>query len=408
MFRDYDPSRDLPAVQRIWKECGWVETDEQAAAIEGFLSEGDTLVACMEDIPECCVHSTGGEIRYLDESLKLGAVSAVTTSHIARKTGFARKLTARLLARQASRGMEVSALGMFDQGFYDKVGFGTGSYENWFNFDPATLNLDVPFRPPKRLTLDDHDAVFHAMRHRKRSHGGVVLDSGTVVRSEMIWTEKPFGFGYYDGPDGSLSHFIWGEARGEYGPYRISCRAWQTGEQLLELLAMLKALGDQVHQIRTLDFPDIQLQDLLSLPFRTARLTRKGEFAQGFSTEAYWQVRILDLEACLAKTCLKTPTLRFNLRLSDPVSASLDGDSAWRGIAGDYVITLGETSSAIQGAESGLPVLDASVNAFSRMWFGVREASSLAITDHLSADPALLRALDDTLRLPKPHLGWDF
>jgi len=42
------------------------------------------------------------------------------------------------------------------------------------------------------------------------------------------------------------------------------------------------------------------------------------------------------------------------------------------------------------------------------MWFGVRPATSLAITDQLSAPQELLEKLDWTLRLPEPKLDWDF
>ncbi len=407
-FRGYDAARDLAAVQRIWKECGWAESDEEVAAIEDFFSAGDTIVATIDGEPECCAHSTEGTIKYLDETLKLGAVSAITTSHISRKLGFAKKLTASLLAIQAELGMEVSALGMFDQGFYDKVGFGTGSYENWINFDPATLNVDYPFRPPKRLNLDDYEAIHHAMMSRASSHGNVFLPSSKMFKAELTWTKRPFGLGYHDGPGGTLSHFIWGEMKGEHGPYTITARAYQSRDQLLELLALVKSLGDQVHQIGTLEFGEIQLQDLLRQPMRTKRTTAKGQFEQSIHATAYWQMRMLNIASCLAKTHLNTPPIRFNLELTDPVADILDQGSNWRGLSGDYIIALGSESSATNGKEASLPALRASVNAFSRMWFGVRPASSLAITDKLQADDQLLRSLDESLRLPRPHLGWDF
>lgn len=407
-FRDYDAKRDLPAVQRIWKECGWVESDAEVAALADFLSGGDTIVATIDGEAECCAHSLPGKIRYLNESLNLGAVCAVTTSHISRKLGFAKKLTTNLLAMQAEQGMDVSALGMFDQGFYDKIGFGTGSYENWINFDPATLNVTYPFRPPKRLGVEDYKAVHGAMLSRASSHGNVFLESSSMMKAEMLWTEKPFGLGYYDGPNGSLSHFIWGEMKGEHGPYTITQRAYQTRDQLLELLSLVKSLGDQVHQIGTLEFGEIQIQDLLKQPFRTRRITRKGQFEQSTNATAYWQLRILDLQSCLAKTHLNTPQISFNLELNDPVADLLDEGSNWRGLSGNYVISLGAESSAHKGNEGALRTLKASVNAFSRMWFGVRPASSLAITDDLQADEILLKSLDESLRLPRPHLGWDF
>ena len=196
--------------------------------------------------------------------------------------------------------------------------------------------------------------------------------------------------------------------KGEHGPYTISWRAYQTTDQLLELLTLIKSLGDQVHQIGMLEFGEIQVQDLLKQPFRTKRVTKSGPFEQSLNAIAYWQIRMLDLNACLSKTHLNTPPLRFNLQLTDPVEEHLDEGSNWRGLSGDYVIELGAESSATSGQVQSLPTLTASVNAFSRLWLGVRPASSLAITDQLSAGNDLISALDESLRVPKPHLGWDF
>lgn len=409
-IRDYDPDKDYPAVRRIWKEVGWIQDEEtQGQYVDQFFRvANDALVATIDGEAECAVHSTHGEMRYQDQDLKLGGVSGVTTSRISRKLGFASELTARLLARQAEAGMEVSALGMFEQGFYNKLGFGTGSYEQWIRFDPATLTVDQQFRPPKRLYARDFELVHHAMCHRSRGHGGVLLFPPEMIRMELSMLDNPFGLGYFDGPGKSLSHFIFGNARGEHGPYTIKWRGWQNGAQLLELLALIKSLGDQVNQISMLEIGEIQLQDLLKQPFRTRRATRDGEFANESKSFAYWQLRILDLPACLAKTRLNTPPVRFNLELTDPAETYLAKGSNWRGIAGNYVVQLGETSEAGKGRDASLPTLKATVNAFSRMWFGIRPASSLAITDQLEADQDLLRALDRTVRLPTAHMGWDF
>ena len=92
--------------------------------------------------------------------------------------------------------------------------------------------------------------------------------------------------------------------------------------------------------------------------------------------------------------------------MTDPVEAVLDGE--WRGIGGEYVVMLGDPSCVEPGSKRTLPTVTATVNAFTRLWFGVRSASSLAVTDHLTADASLLTKLDNTLRLPQLHTGWDF
>ena len=408
-FRMLDHERDIKSVQRIWIECGWIDDeDEEKKIVSDFFRHGETEVATINDEAECSVHWTEGNLKYQDETLDLGAVTAVTTSHVARKLGYARALTARSLARQLAAGKIVSALGMFDQGFYDKVGYGSGPYENLVQFDPASLKVDHPFRPPGRLTPDDYKQVHKALCNRQKYHGAVDLHPAESVSFELRWTEKPFGLGYFDGPGGSLSHFIWGERKDEHGPYEISARAYQTTDQLMELLSLIKSLADQVSSFSALEFGEFQLQDLIAQPFRNRRGTRGGKHAQSLEASAYWQLRILDLQACLAKTHLPGPGIRFNLELYDPVAEALAGDMAWQGAGGDYIIDFGEESCAKPGHESGLPTLKASINAFSRLWFGVRPASNLAITDDLQADEKLIRRLDQVIRLPKPHFGWDF
>ena len=407
-IRAYEHERDLAAVKRIWFEIGWLDDERQANHLGTWAAAGRAVVADIDDEAECFVHVTEGTIRHQHTDLDLAAVTAVTTSRIARKTGFAKRLTAAALANAAEAGAAVSALGMFDRGFYDKVGFGTGAYEQVTVFDPASLTVTDAFRPPKRLNRDDFADMHHAMLNRQRGHGGVNLTPVDIIKAETGFTDKPFGFGYYDGPDGTLSHFIWGDAEGEHGPYSVSAMAYQNAGQLMELLALIRSLGDQVSSFRMVEPADIQLQDLLKQPFRHRRGTAGSKHENKIGSTAYWQMRILDLQTCLANTTLDGPTAQFNLTLSDPVVDHLDDGSNWRGIAGEYTVTLGSESSATPGTKKDLPTLAASVGAFSRLWFGVRPASSLAITDELRGPTELLSQLDATLRLPRPHLGWEF
>ena len=176
----------------------------------------------------------------------------------------------------------------------------------------------------------------------------------------------------------------------------------------MELLALIKSMADQINLVEMLEFGEIQLQDLLKQPFRERRATEHARFSSSSLSMAYWQARIIDLPACLAKTHLDAEPLRFNLKLSDPVTDSLPAESNWGGIGGEYLVQLGPDSFADLGSEANLPTLTASVNAFSRMWLGVRPASQLAKTTQLGANQELLARLDRTIRLPRPHLGWDF
>ena len=406
--REYDSERDLAAVQRIWFEIGWLESEKEAAYLEDFLNAGRALIADIDGEAESLAHAVSGTMLYQSTELKLSAVTAVTTSRIARRSGFAKRLTAELLASEAELGGEVAALGMFEQGFYDRLGFGTGAYEQLVSFDPATLLVDRPFRVPKRLGNGDWRAMHAALSGRLRGHGGCNLEPAAMLRAELGWTENGFGLGYEDGLDGLLSHFIWMSAKGENGPYTVKAIAYGDADEFLELLALLRSLADQVSSICMLEPGGIQLQDLLKQPIRNRRNTENSKFENSSRSLAFWQLRILDLSGCLAKTRLDTPLVEFNLKLRDPVSAYLPEETAWRGIGGDYRVRLGSESSAESGSDPALATLAASVGAFTRMWFGIRPASSLAITDELSGPAELLDALDRTLVLPKAHLGWDF
>ncbi|MHB9034599.1 MAG: hypothetical protein ACYC6L_16315, partial [Anaerolineae bacterium] len=152
----------------------------------------------------------------------------------------------------------------------------------------------------------------------------------------------------------------------------------------------------------------IQLQDFIQQPFKNYRTTHGSSFETFIHGAAYWQMRILDLEACLSKTHLVGNAVRFNLSLTDPITQLLPVDQSWRGTGGDYTVTLGESCEAVPGHHAGLPLLTTTVNAFTRMWLGVRPASGLAVTDELTASPELLRELDEKFRLPTPRIDWDY
>ena len=296
---------------------------------------------------------------------------------------------------------------MFEQGFYDRLGFGSGAYSRLIKFDPATLAIDRRFRPPKRLTKENWRDVHHAMHERLRGHGGCVLHAPEIIRGELEFTRNPIGLGYYDG--GTLSHFIWGGIEGEHGPYLIWWYAYRTPEQLLELLALIRSLGDQVALVGMEEPADIQFQDILEAPFRNRRLSEGSKYAGSHRTQAWWQARMLDVPKCLAKTYLDTEDVAFNLELRDPIAEHVEAGCNWRGVAGDYVVTLGEQSSARGGRDASLPTLRASVGAFTRVWLGVGRPSVLARTDDLDGEPSLLADLDRALRLlPQPHIGWDY
>jgi hypothetical protein len=327
-----------------------------------------------------------------------------------RRQGLAGRVTSQVIAQGAAQGALISSLGMFDQGFYNRLGFGTGSYGYSRTLDPAQLMVEGPVRIPRRLGVEDYAAVHAARLARQRRHGGMCLLPQEVTQSEMLWSKGGFGLGYNDGPDGALSHFFWAENRGgEHGPYAVVAWAFQNREQFLDLMRLLKSLGDQVHAVRLPEPAGIQLQDLVRQPFKTDRTTRRADFgATPSNWGAWWQARINDLPGCLARTHLPGESVRLNLTLSDPIATYLEAEAPWRGVTGAYTVALGPESSATPGHRLGLPELAASVNTFTRLWLGVLPATGLAYTDRLEASPELLARLDRVLCLPRPQIDWDF
>ena len=407
-IRTYNPQKDRQAVHRIWQEIQWIKGEDEEKMMDAFLSEGRTLIAELNGEPECLAASVPGTFRYLEEDLKLSAVAAVTTSRIARKQGLAKQLTVKLVAADVLDGAQVSALGMFEQGFYDQLGFGSGGYEHWISFNPAYLNIKQKPRVPRRLTKDDWKIVHKSLLNRHRGHGACNLLPASIIQAEMGWTKNGFGLGYWDESQGELTHFFWGSAEDESGPYSIKAMAYQNGQQFLELMALIKTLNDQVLLVSMREPAGIQLQDLLNLPLKQRQATNKSKFENQSKASAYWQVRICDLEGCLSRTHLHRETVRFNLELYDPIELSLEQGEPWRGITGSYIVTFGHNSKAERGTEPNLPTLKSTVGAFTRLWLGVRPATGLSVTDNLIGPDSLLRALDDTLCLPDAKPDWDF
>ena len=405
IIRRYDHQRDRDSLLRIFREVGWVGREkEKEPSFDSFASASRGFVAEQNGAAECGVLMCGGALRYQEGELPFAGVASVTTSRVARRQGLAGRTTATALADAALRGAALAGLGMFDQGFYNELGFGTMAYEHWVTFDPATLRVPVRARPPQRITADDADAVHAGRLARLRPHGGVNFNDVTFTRTAMQEADNGFGLGYRDGD--RISHHFWADAKGEQGPYSVWWLAYETTDQLLELLALLYNLSDQVHHLELKEPPQIQIQDLLEWPFRNRSRSHRAEHEHRMWSAAYAQARILDLPACIAAVRARS-AVAFNLQLRDPVARYLPEDG-WRGAGGEFVVRLGITSGATPGNDADLPTLSAGVGAFSRLWLGVKPAVALAVTDDLSGPPDLLAAVDTALALPVPHFDWNF
>lgn len=426
-LRALDAKRDQEAIGRIWKETGWIDEDEQIKQLEHFLADATGLVATRQGHAEVSVTGHEGLTRYIESKLSMWGVTSVTVSRIARKQGLAGALTAGLLAEGARRGCSIAMLGMFDQGFYDRLGFGTGSYERRITFDPASISVPGTPRPPQRITTKDYEAVHRGLLAASRHHGSSWFEQSNTIRAELEWTKNAFGLGYFADGAAEITHHLWGKASGENGPDSIYWYSYRNDAELLEILQLIKTLGDQVHAVTMKEPPGIMLQDFLRQPFKQRRQTEKGLFEARHTAAAYWQLRILDLEAAIAATggpeWPGVGELDVELELTDPVSSYLSGpladalphsSTAWRGIDGVWKLHLGKDSEARrlskddEATKPGGTRVSTDVGAFSRLWFGSASARSLAMQGRLHARPETVRALDGYFRLPEPHPWWDF
>lgn len=146
-FRRYEHKRDAEAALAIFKEVGWVEQGkdrEKDEVTRAFFKAGRSWIAELRGRAESLALTLPGAFHYLKESLSLCAVTAVVTSTIARRLQCASRTTAEAIADAAEEGTLIAGLGVFEQGFYNRLGFGSGPYEHWIDFDPATLKVDGP------------------------------------------------------------------------------------------------------------------------------------------------------------------------------------------------------------------------------------------------------------------------
>lgn len=395
-------AEDLPAVQRIWREVGWVDEDE-APALADFLADATTRVAVIDGEAEASGSTHRGTMRHGDRDVATSFVTSITTSRIGRGQGLARDVLDALLLDAAADGATLSMLGMFEQGYYDRSGFGTGAEMLMHRLDPASLPDDLPRRRPVRLSLDDAAEVDAALQARARGHGGVAIPSAAMRRAEMTFDDDGFGLGHRDAR-GALTHHVWCSVGGEHGPYRVRSWSWRTTEQLFELLGALRSLADQV---RWLVLPEpwcLQLRTLTSLPGRQEVLTRGTRHHYAVDADAWWQARILDLPAAMAVLRSQVP-LRLHVRVTDPLEETRGFDR----VAGDWLLELDrDGSTATRPSGTADPDLVCSVNTLTRLWLGVRRPSTVLRTDGVALDDDLAAALDAAVRLPRPDVGHDF
>ena len=296
---------------------------------------------------------------------------------------------------------------MFDQGYYDKLGFGTLPYHRISTFNPAKLKVPKLQRTPVRLTIKNAKEMHESRLRRMRGHGSCNLDGEGATKEELTGRKNHFGLGFRD-EGGVLTHYLYCKAKGEHGPYSVRFSVYETYEQFIELLSLLKSLSDQVHGVRMEDPPCLQIQDFLDRPMATHRERKGGEFDSDITSMAWMQCRINNIEACIARMALCGEPISFNLTVTDPIEQYLPEDAKWRGEGGVWNLTLGKESSATRGSNNSLPSATASINGLTRLWLGALPASALRAVGQFDAEDELVAQLDSLIQLPTPVIDWDF
>ena len=407
MIRSYK-SEDLEHSLRIFREIGWMDgKDSDKDVFRAYIDGGNSLVADLNGEVEVFVVTRSGCCKYLEDDIPFSAVTGVATSRVARQQGLAGGVTAMAIAESAKNGAAMSILGIFDQGYYEKFGYGNTVNHRISTIDPSQLKVPRLSRSPKRLSKNDAKAMHECRCSRKRYHGGCNLNGSGETKATTIWQEHGFGLGF-ENKNGTLTHFLWIEPKGEHGPYNVCFTGWETHEQFIELLSVLHSLSDQIHGVRMADPPRLQLQDFLIRPHATRRARKGGDFDINVVSQIWMQCRILDLPVCVgAMKCCGTP-VSFNLELTDPIEKYLPEESSWRGIGGNWIIRIGEDSSATLGSDPALQTASCSVNDLSRIWFGSSTAESVSVTGDFRSEPDLIQAIDRVVCIPTPIVDWDF
>lgn len=407
-LRPYDPDRDRDAVGRIWQEIGWISgAEHQLVALDRFLSLARATVAEIDGEAELSVTTADATLRHGTVDLSMCAVSSVTASRIARRGGLASIMTARAMAVDAEAGFQTAALGVFDQGYYDRLGFGTGAYQRRWRLDPQALRVPRPEGQPVRLTIDDAEEMHANRLATARHHGACAVTDPGFTAAEARWESSTFGLGFRDDA-GRLTHHLWIDTDdAESGPYRVAWMGYENGAQLRELFGLIRTLADQVVQFDVPEPPGVQVQHLVDRPFR-ALTAGTAKQQPGGRQHASWQCRMLDVTSAVGATSFAGPDARFVVELDDPVERHLADRDGWRGVAGRYVVRFGAESSAEPGDDSSLPVLRCGIGTFTRLWLGVAPATGLSVTDELDAPESLLEQLDTTITVRDPQTFFPF
>ncbi len=405
----YDPAKHLEDCLTTWRDSGWLEKGMEKAAGE-FISSGSALVSLEGGRAVALATSGRGGFHHClhGSELDFCSINTVNVALHGRRMGHGGTLTASLLAEAAERGDACAGLGMFEQGFYNRLGFSNMPYWRILQVRPSDIAVPGELSSrPVRLTGEDWREIHDNRRKRYRFHGSLNL---TPAYTKVAMETSPGGFALgFRNRDGKLTHHLFIEKmEGENGPVSVGWLNFRRPAEFTDLMLVLASMGDQIDLVRFSEPPGIQVQPLLKKPLASRRRTLGAPGGRvEVRTLSWTQCRILSVESSLNGMKCRGKPVSFNLRLHDPVGKHLLGSPGWRGCGGDYTVHLSVETEASQGFTHGLPVLECSVNSFTRLWNGSAMPSLLPFTDRVDASPGLLEMLDEALPMPEPSFDWE-
>ncbi len=405
----YDPEKHLEGSLTTWKDAGWLEKGKEDTAAEIFKASTG-LVGTVDDSVLALVLSNTGDLHHVlhEATLPFCSVSGVTVAFQGRKEGFGAALTAELLAIAAGKGAVCAGLGMFEQGYYDRVGFSNMPYWRNFYLRPSEIDLDGSMSSrPVRLEKEQWSEIHRSRTRRFRCHGSVNLEPVNTMDT-MLLAPGAFVMGFRD-PSGELTHHIcFTSCKGENGPLHTGWLAYRNRHQFHDLMLLLRSMGDQIDLIQLMEPPGIQLQSIVKKPLAQRRRSFQDPLKRvDIRTLAWTQCRILDLKGAIDGMRCPGEPCSFSLTLHDPVEGFLDGSMAWRGCSGEYTVHLSENSFVETGHTGGSPLMRCSLNTFTKMWNGTARPAMLPFTDRVEASEELLMDLERALFMPEPSFDWD-
>jgi len=169
--RAYDPEKDASHIHRIWMDSKWIDDKEMYPVLDAYHKEAQVWLGEIDGEVGTVVSCSPGGFNYDGVEIPMTAVTGVTAGLEFRRLGLAAMATAKAISYAYEKGAAIATLGAFEQGYYEKLGFGNFSSDSFITFDPHNLKVDAKHGRAIRLTTKDSDRMHAARLTRFKQHG---------------------------------------------------------------------------------------------------------------------------------------------------------------------------------------------------------------------------------------------